>query len=48
MAEASQFLTRGFQEFSQEWLGLFQERLQKNIEGLVTFFAIDSGGSMIP
>src|SRR5829696_1380081 len=34
MAEASRLLTRGFQEFSQEWLGLMQERLQKNVDGL--------------
>jgi phasin family protein len=34
VSETSAVLARGFQDISQEWLGLFQERMQKNLEGL--------------
>lgn len=34
IAESGTVLTRGMQDVSQEWLGLAQERLQKNIDSL--------------
>jgi hypothetical protein len=33
-AQSSTVLTRGLQDVSQEWIGLAQERLQRNIDGL--------------
>ncbi len=35
VTETSAVLARGFQDLSREWLGLMQERLQKNVDGLV-------------
>ncbi len=34
LAQSNTILARGMQDVSQEWIGLAQERLQKNIEGL--------------
>ena len=33
MAETGNVLARGFQDLSQEWFKLVQERLQKNLDG---------------
>src|SRR5215207_7654144 len=34
VSQASSVLARGFQEVSHEWLGLIQDRVQKNMDGL--------------
>jgi phasin family protein len=34
IAESSTVLARGMQDVSQEWIGLLQERMQTNLDGL--------------
>jgi phasin family protein len=34
VTETSAVLARGFQDLSREWLGIMQERMQKNVDGL--------------